>query len=69
MNSKCIVAYTPPGSYPPYLNISIIDENTVRITVRGNPNEYTSGTHAFIDIPRDIAIETFYEFEDKIRRD
>jgi len=71
MSSKYITAYTPVGyTYaPPYINVSFVDEDTIRIIVRGEPTDGECGHTSHIDIPRDVAIETFYEFEDKIRRD
>jgi len=72
MSSKYITSYTPVdyAIYPPYLNISFVDEDTIRVTVRQAPNEYTPGQSAYVDIPRDTAVgTTFYEFEEAIRRD
>lgn len=61
MSSKYITAWTPSGYpiYPPYINISFVDDHTVRLSIRGEPSEYLSGKYATIDIPRDIAVQMF----------
>lgn len=71
MPSKYISAWTPTDYevYPPYINISFISEDIVRVAIRSDPIDNYSGTYTYIDIPRDVAIELFSEADDKVRYD
>jgi hypothetical protein len=60
------IAYTAPTSpYPPFINIKERDDGTVRVFIRGEATALApngglfSGTGAWIDLPRDQAIEIF----------
>lgn len=43
---RCLAAYTPPsGSYPPYINASLIDGAVVEVLIRD-----PTGVHAMIEL-------------------
>jgi hypothetical protein len=57
------VAYTPPGNYPPYINITRATDGIVRVTVRAdatfNDLGWPSNAVATIDLPIDEAQALF----------
>lgn len=61
--ARCVAAYTDPtgSGYPPYLNISDMGEEGVRVIVRSPAGRdeqrmLTEGPSASITLPREVAI-------------
>lgn len=53
-------AYTPAGSYPPYINVTLLDDGTVRVIVRSaSTEEGRTGSCGEIIMPRDEFIAVF----------
>lgn len=61
MSARLLACYTPVAVAPPYINISDLDETTVRVIVRSAPVTHIGGGLPFlvygpegtIDIPRE----------------
>lgn len=73
MTSKYIAAWTAPRDcYPPYINISFVDSDTIRVTVREKSKSDSQnasivvGDTTYIDLPRDVAVSLFTEASGKV---